>query len=108
MPSARQRATLCEVSGEGSHSPPRADSGAAPLLRILGPLLVAAAGAACLYWSWDYGPDSLIDFGRELYIPWRLASGDTLYRDLVYLNGPLSPYWNALLFQLFGVGLRTL
>ncbi len=81
---------------------------AAPLLRLLGPLLVAAAGAACLSWSWDYGPDSLIDFGRELYIPWRLASGDALYRDLVYLNGPLSPYWNALLFQAFGVGLRTL
>lgn len=119
------------MSGEGSQSPPGSDPGpaplgrlgpldrlsdgidtafqrAAPLLRVLGPLLVAAAGIACLRWSWDYGPDSLIDFGRELYIPWRLASGDVLYRDLVYLNGPLSPYWNALLFHLFGVGLRTL
>jgi hypothetical protein len=82
--------------------------GAAIALRVLGPLLVVALGGACLRWSWEYGPDSLVDFGRELYLPWRLAAGDILYRDIVYLNGPLSPYWNALLFQVFGVGLWTL
>ena len=78
------------------------------MLVALGPLLILVVGVVCLRWSWPYGPDSLVDFGRELYIPWRLVEGDVLYRDLVYLNAPLTPYWNALLFEVFGVGLRTL
>jgi len=61
-----------------------------------------------LAWSWGRWPDVLVDFGRELYVPWQLASGKVLYVDIAYFNGPLSPYWNALWFHLFGVGLRTL
>lgn len=59
-------------------------------------------------WSWRTWPDPLIDFGREAYVAWRLAEGDLLHRDVVYVSGPLSPYWNALLFRVFGVGLDTL
>jgi 4-amino-4-deoxy-L-arabinose transferase-like glycosyltransferase len=58
--------------------------------------------------SWGAWPDAMIDFGRELYVPWRLAQGKTLYRDLAYFNGPLSPYVNSLWFRLFGVHMRTL
>lgn len=58
--------------------------------------------------TWRTWPDVLIDFGREAYVAWRLAEGDVLHRDVVYVNGPLSPYWNALWFRLFGVGLDTL
>jgi 4-amino-4-deoxy-L-arabinose transferase-like glycosyltransferase len=72
------------------------------------PAVVLAAGAAMLGWGWLRWPDPLIDFGRELYVPWRLLAGDTLYVDLAYFNGPLSPYLNALWFRLFGVGLHTL
>ena len=61
-----------------------------------------------LLWSWGRWPDLFVDFGRELYVPWRLAEGDRLYTDLTHLNGPLSPYLNSLWFQLFGVSLRTL
>ncbi len=49
-----------------------------------------------------------MDFGRELYAPWRLAEGGVLFRDLAWFNGPLSPHWNALLFRLFGPGLSVL
>jgi hypothetical protein len=61
-----------------------------------------------MLWSWRGWPDPLIDFGQQLYVSWRLAEGDVLYRDVAYLYGPLSPYLNALFFQLFGVGLMTL
>jgi hypothetical protein len=49
-----------------------------------------------------------VDFGRELYVPWRLVEGQVLYRDLAWFNGPLSAYANAALFALFGPGLQVL
>jgi hypothetical protein len=66
---------------------------------------VAVAMAA---WTWRTWPDLLIDFGREAYVAWRLAEGEVLHRDVVYVSGPLSPYWNSLAFRLFGAGLDTL
>ncbi len=65
-------------------------------------------GAAMLQLSWGHWPDVLVDFGRELYVPWRLSEGEVLYRDLSHLSGPLSPYWNALVFRVLGVGLQSL
>ena len=70
---------------------------------ILAPLFILLA-----WRSWGTWPDPLIDFGRELYVPWRMVEGDVLYRDLAYFNGPLSPIINALWFSLFGASLRTL
>lgn len=61
-----------------------------------------------LRWTWLAWPDVLIDFSREIYVPWQLAEGRTLYRDIAYFNGPLAPYLNALWFRLFGTGLHTL
>jgi hypothetical protein len=60
------------------------------------------------WWSWRKWPDPIIDFGRELYVPWQITHGRVLYRDIASLFGPLSPYVNALWFTLFGVSLRTL
>ncbi|TFG86183.1 MAG: hypothetical protein E4H17_04390, partial [Gemmatimonadales bacterium] len=71
-------------------------------------LALAAIGAGLLSASWGHGPDVLIDFGRELYLAWRLSEGEVLYRDVRHLSGPLSPYWNALVFQILGVGLHSL
>jgi hypothetical protein len=70
--------------------------------------LLAAAFAlfACL--SWRTWPDILVDFGQELYVPWRLSTGEVLYRDIAWVTGPLSQYANSLLFRLFGVSLSTL
>lgn len=73
-----------------------------------GPLAVAAVGCVMLVWSWGHWPDVLIDFGRELYVPWRITEGAVLYRDISYFNGPLSPYLNSLWFSIFGVSLRSL
>ena len=70
-------------------------------------LIVGTAGVM-LAWSWGTWPDVFVDFGRELYVAWRLEVGDVLYRDIAWFNGPLSAHWNALLFRLFGTGLRTL
>lgn len=53
-------------------------------------------------------PDLLIDFGREAYIPWRLAMGDTLYADIVTVNGPLAYVVVALAFVAFGDSLLVL
>jgi len=75
-------------------------------------LAIAAAHAtllaALLAWSWRKWPDPLVDFGRELYLPWQITRGRVLYRDIASLFGPLSPYVNALWFRLFGVSLMTL
>lgn len=70
--------------------------------------LHAGAFAALAWWSWLKWPDPLIDFGRELYVPWQIAGGKVLFRDIESLFGPLSPYLNALWFRLFGVSLLTL
>jgi hypothetical protein len=59
-------------------------------------------------WSWRKWPDPLIDFGRELYVPWQITGGKVLYRDIASLFGPLSPYVNALWMRMFGVSLMTL
>jgi hypothetical protein len=71
-------------------------------------VLHAIVAGALLWWSWRKWPDPLVDFGRELYLPWQITQGRVLYRDLASLFGPLSPYLNALWFSLFGVSLNTL
>lgn len=69
---------------------------------------LAAVGLVMLAWSWRRWPDALIDFGLQLYVPWRLAEGEVLYRDVAYLNGPLSSYLHAALFRLLGPGMLVL
>lgn len=70
---------------------------------ILSIILVSLA-----LWSWRKWPDILIDFGHELYIPWQLASGKVLYKDIAFFNGPFSQYFNALIFYLFGTSFINL
>src|SRR2546423_13578003 len=75
----------------------------------LGPAVVAAAMVGMMAWSWGTWPDPLVDFGAQLYYPWRIrAAGAVLYRDIAFYNGPLSQYLNALWFTIGGVSLRTL
>ena len=71
--------------------------------------VVAVAFVIAAAVSWRKWPDVLIDFGLQLYLPWRIDQGAVLYRDLHYLSGgPLSQYFNALLFKIFGVSFSTL
>src|SRR5438477_4717138 len=77
-------------------------------MRIIGPILVATSVLAMLAWTWNKCPDPVIDYGREVYVPWRITQGQVLYRDINYFNGPLVPYFDALLFKLFSPSIRTL
>jgi len=91
---------------EAEHAPPCA--GAPRVPGWAGPLVLAAAFVALAASSWKRWADVQIDFGNELYVAWRLASGDVLYRDIASRNGPLSHAINAAWFALFGVSVRTL
>jgi hypothetical protein len=71
-------------------------------------LALAGLASGFIAMSWRKWPDPLIDFGRELYIPWRLAHGAVLYRDMDDFYGPLSQYLNAGLFAIFGPGMMVL
>lgn len=72
--------------------------------------LVVLAGlfTVLLVRSWRKWPDILVDFGHELYVPWQLSAGQVLYRDVAHFFGPLSPYFNAFLFKVFGVSFTVL
>ncbi|HEY2383305.1 MAG TPA: hypothetical protein VGK48_19190 [Terriglobia bacterium] len=70
--------------------------------------VLAGLAIALAYNSWDKWPDPIIDFGRELYLPWRITQGAVLFKDDLHLYGPLSPYLNSLFFRIGGVGLATL
>jgi hypothetical protein len=74
----------------------------------IGLLGLSALVAGVLWVSWLRWPDPLVDFGRELYLPWRLSNGAVLYRDADDFYGPLSQYLNAALFRVFGPGLIVL
>ncbi len=76
--------------------------------RWAGPVILTLVFCALMAWTWRKWPHVLVDFGRELYVPWRLSEGDVLYRDIAYFNGPLSPYFNSALFSAFGVSMTTL
>jgi len=80
----------------------------AALRRWMGPALIVLCGLGMAAWTWGGWADPLVDFGRELYVPWQLSEGAVLYRDIAWFNGPLSPWFNALLFAVFGVGVSTL
>lgn len=73
-----------------------------------GGLALAAWAAYLLAVSWRKWPDPLIDFGRELYLPWQINQGAVLYRDIDANYGPLSHYFNALVFRVLGTGFTQL
>jgi 4-amino-4-deoxy-L-arabinose transferase-like glycosyltransferase len=73
-----------------------------------GPSLIVIVFCVLAFWSWRKWPDLLVDFGHQLYIPWQLAVGKLLYKDIVIFHGPLSQYFNALWFKLFGPSLTVL
>src|SRR5689334_9425954 len=75
---------------------------------LIGLGIVLLTLVAMLAFTWRTWPEPVIDFGRELYVPWQLCEGKHLYRDIAYFNGPLSPYFNALVFKFFGVSLMKL
>lgn len=55
-----------------------------------------AVFALLAFLSWNRWIEPYIDTGRELMVPWRLAHGERLYRDVHFQHGPLGPYLAAI------------
>ncbi len=105
-PSAEAAAAfLSPAAGGAFRAVPAGSSWRAEGLSLAGLAVVFAVMAVR---GWRRWPDVLVDFGAQLYTPWQLAQGRHLYADIAWKFGPLSQYWNALLFHCFGVSYTTL
>ncbi len=58
--------------------------------------------------SWRKWADPIVDSGAQFYAFWRLSRGAVLYHDLLWNYGPVSAYFNAALFKVFGPGIMVL
>src|SRR5262245_25589457 len=69
---------------------------------------IALVFVAMLAVSWRRWISPVADSGREMDLPLRLMKGELLYRDVYYLYPPFSPYFNSLLYRIFGAHLDVL
>jgi hypothetical protein len=70
--------------------------------------LIASSFIVGLAVSWQRWGNLLVDCGREMNQPLRLAHGEMLYSEVRHIYGPLSPYLNATLYRVFGPSLGVL
>jgi hypothetical protein len=71
-------------------------------------IAVTALFVLMLVVTWHRWTHPIIDHGREMNVPARILSGERLYIDIMYYYGPFAPYFNALLYRMFGTHLNTL
>ncbi|HWP45428.1 MAG TPA: hypothetical protein VNO14_19470 [Blastocatellia bacterium] len=71
-------------------------------------VLIAVSFIFGLAVSWERWGNLLVDCGREMNQPLRLAEGQMLYSDVRHIYGPLSPYLNAALYRVFEPSLYVL
>ena len=70
--------------------------------------ILAACLALNLAASWQRWANPVVDVGREMNQPLRLAAGEMLYSDVRHIYGPLSPWLHAVLFRIFNPSLTVL
>ena len=70
--------------------------------------ILAACLALNLAASWQRWANPVVDVGREMNQPLRLAAGEVLYSDVRHIYGPLSPWLHAILFRIFNPSLNVL
>src|SRR5262249_47445201 len=70
--------------------------------------ILATSLAVGLALSWQRWANAVIDSGREMNQPLRLASGERLYSDVWHIYGPLAPSFHAGLYRVFGPSLAVL
>ena len=76
---------------------------------LFGAVILGCVLAGLTAMTWRKWGDMLIDFGVQLYIPWKISTGSVLYRDIAYMTGgPLSQYFDGALFRAFGASYLTL
>lgn len=63
--------------------------------RRAGALLPYAVFLLLAVVSWNRWIEPYVDTGRELMVPWRVAHGEALYRDVRFYYGPLAPWLAA-------------
>jgi hypothetical protein len=73
-----------------------------------GPIILLLALLVMAVISWGKWMDILVDFGLQVYAPWQLSQGQVLYKDIIYIFGPLSAYIHSFLFRMFGPGISIL
>jgi len=72
---------LADAAGARHRSMPRTARRAYGLLEQgVGPSVVVATFLAMSAWTWRKWPDILVDFGRELYVPWQRVAGKVFSR----------------------------
>src|SRR5512146_3108982 len=69
---------------------------------LIAPALPVLAGVAAAIVSWQRWITPFVDSSREMCVPWRLARGERLYRDVAYYYGPVGPWLGAILLKTFG------
>jgi hypothetical protein len=100
-PSVPERPAIRDGTAQ-THSRPPFDR----LDIILGLALLALATLLALN-AHDKLLHPLIDIGRDLYIPERIAEGEMLYGEISYYYPPLAPYLLAIVAALTDWSLRT-
>lgn len=71
-------------------------------------ILFPYAAFTLLMWiSWNRWIEPYVDSGRELMVPWRIAQGEALYRDVHFHHGPLAAYLGAAVDRLAGPSLAA-
>ena len=77
---------MIRMSGQlhrGSAQPQRTS------LDRLGLILVVIAAFGMASMTWKKWADPVIDFGTELYVPWRIYEGDVIFRDVTHTYAPI-------------------
>ena len=64
--------------------------------------LIIVAASWTFFQSYQKWLDPIIDVGRDLYIPGELPNGEKLYRDILYIYPPLTPYLLSSITWMFG------
>jgi hypothetical protein len=90
-------------------SEPQVPDGRARRDFIFAAVVLGCVFVGLLAMTWRKWPDMMLDFGLQLYMPWKISNGAVLYRDLAYMTGgPFSQYLDAGLFHVCGVAFMTL
>jgi hypothetical protein len=77
-------------------------------LSLAAAVAFAAATVALFIVSRGKWSDALVDSGNVWIVPFTIASGGLLYRDVVHWFGPFTPYFHAAFFEVLGSSFRTL